>query len=93
MASKVANPALSFTEQVKEIVRHIPKGETRTYKAVATAAGKPAAARAVARIMAANYDPTVPCHRVIRTDGGLGGYNRGGIEAKRAILKRENAIE
>jgi methylated-DNA-[protein]-cysteine S-methyltransferase len=60
-----------------------------TYKAVALKAGNPQAARAVARIMAANFDPEIPCHRVIRSDGTLGGYNRGGIEAKREILEGE----
>lgn len=80
---------MSFSEIVKEVVRHIPKGEVRTYKEVATLAGNPGAARAVARVMAANYDLTVPCHRVIRTDGGMGGYNRGGIEKKREILAAE----
>lgn len=79
----------NFTEKVKNIVAKIPKGKTMTYKEVADAAGNSKAARAVANIMAANYDPKVPCHRVIRSDGGLGGYNRGGIVKKRAILKSE----
>ncbi len=61
-----------------------------SYKQVATLAGNEKAARAVARIMAANFDPTVPCHRVIRSDGTLGGYNRGGEEAKRDILETES---
>lgn len=78
-----------FTEKVRETVRQIPKGTVLSYKQVAAAAGRPAAARAVANIMANNYDSTVPCHRVIRSDGGLGGYNRGGIEKKRAILQAE----
>lgn len=78
-----------FTNTVKEIVARIPKGQVLTYKEVATAAGKPAAARAVANIMAKNYDPEIPCHRVIRADGTLGGYNRGGIKQKRAILLSE----
>lgn len=60
-----------------------------TYREVAVAAGSPKAARAVAQVMAANYDPTVPCHRVVRSDGTVGGYNRGGEVAKRAILNRE----
>lgn len=60
-----------------------------TYKEVAIAAGNPKAARAVANIMAKNYDPAIPCHRVIRTDGQLGGYNRGGTTKKRAILISE----
>lgn len=79
----------TFTENVKEVVRKIPKGSVMTYKEVAIAAGNPRAARAVARTMAANYDLEIPCHRVIRTDGGLGGYNRGGVEKKREILEKE----
>ncbi len=79
----------TFTDKVKSVVADIPKGSVMTYKQVAIASGKPAAARAVANIMAANYDPGVPCHRVIRSDGGLGGYNRGGVEEKARILKRE----
>lgn len=78
-----------FSERVKAVVRKIPKGEVRTYLQVAKAAGNDKAARAVASVMAKNYDPTVPCHRVIRTDGSLGGYNRGGVEAKRVILLKE----
>jgi len=81
-----------FKEDVKNVVRAIPKGSMMTYKEVATQAGNPRAARAVANVMAGNYDETVPCHRVIRSDGGLGGYNRGGITEKRVILKREGAI-
>lgn len=80
---------MSFAEIVKDVVRTIPKGEVRTYKEVATRAGNPTAARAVARIMAANYDPSVPCHRVIRSDGGMGGYNRGGVAKKRELLQAE----
>ncbi len=79
----------SFTDMVRTVVCAIPEGETRSYKEVATAAGNPNAARAVARIMAQNYDPLIPCHRVIRSDGKLGGYNRGGEEMKRAILNAE----
>ena len=79
----------TFKETVKDVVRTIPEGEVRTYKEVAFAAGKPRAARAVANIMAGNYDPTVPCHRVIRSDGGLGGYNRGGVAKKRELLQAE----
>lgn len=80
----------TFTEEVKAYVRTIPKGETRTYSEVAMAVGKPKAYRAVANVMAANYDKTVPCHRVIRADGGLGGYNRGGTPAKQALLLLES---
>jgi O-6-methylguanine DNA methyltransferase len=78
-----------FQDKIRDVVRKIPKGQVLTYKQVAYAAGKPGAARAVANTMANNYDPTVPCHRVIRSDGGLGGYNRGGIEKKRSMLRAE----
>lgn len=79
----------AFAERVRSIVRAIPRGETRTYREVARLAGKPEAARAVGSIMRANYDPTVPCHRVIRSDGTSGGYNRGGPAAKERLLKHE----
>lgn len=79
----------NFSDTVRTIVSQIPKGKVMTYKEVAVAAGNPKAARAVASIMAKNYDQAIPCHRVIRTDGQLGGYNRGGTSRKRAILKAE----
>jgi len=82
----------SFTEKVKKIVSKIPKGKTMTYGTVAKLAGSPGAGRAVGSIMAANYDPKVPCHRVIRGDGKIGAYNRGGEKAKRALLIKEGAI-
>ena len=63
-----------------------------TYKEVAERAGNPKAARAVANIMAANFDVNVPCHRVIRSDGQLGGYNRGGVRAKAKILASEGVV-
>ena len=80
---------MSFRERVLNIVRKIPKGKTRTYKEIAAQAGNPGASRAVGAIMRANYDPTVPCHRVIRSDGTLGNYNRGGNAEKRRILLKE----
>jgi len=83
------NLNLSFSEKVKVVVRKIPQGQVLTYKEVAILVGNPKAARAVAMVMSKNYDPTVPCHRVIRTDGGLGGYNRGGVKRKREILEGE----
>ena len=79
----------TFAERVREIVRTIPKDTTASYKEVAAQAGSPRGARAVARIMAQNFDPAIPCHRVIRSDGALGGYNRGGEKRKRAILESE----
>jgi O-6-methylguanine DNA methyltransferase len=82
----------SFSEKVKEIVRNIPKGSIMTYGGVAKLAGSPGAGRAVGTIMAQNFDNTVPCHRVIRSDGKIGSYNRGGEKAKRALLIKEGAI-
>lgn len=82
----------NFTERVRNIVRKIPKGKTMTYGQVAAVAGSAGAARAVGSIMANNYDKTVPCHRVIRSDGKIGEYNRGGTEVKRKLLKKEGAI-
>ncbi|MEM9336282.1 MAG: MGMT family protein [Patescibacteria group bacterium] len=82
----------NFSDQVKQVVAKIPKGQVMTYSEVAKRAGSPKAARAVANLMAKNYDPAIPCHRVIRTDGSLGGYNRGGVEKKRAILQAEGAV-
>lgn len=79
----------SFTELVRKVVRKIPKGETLTYKEVAKRAGRPGAARAVGTIMSHNFDPQIPCHRVVRSDGTMGGYNRGGVAMKAKILKRE----
>ena len=65
----------TFTQKVLDVVRYIPKGETRSYKEVAIAAGSPGAARAVGTILAANQDLSVPCHRIIRSDGSYGPYN------------------
>lgn len=79
-----------FSIKVREVVKRIPRGKTLSYKDVAILAGNPKSARAVAKIMSANYDPEVPCHRVIRSDGGLGGYNHGGEQAKRDILEAES---
>ena len=89
MPTRKADNTKNFKELVYKVVRNIPKGKTMSYKAVAQAAGNPNAARAVARIMATNYDHSIPCHRVIRSDGTLGGYNRGGEAAKRDILESE----
>lgn len=82
----------NFTTRVRDIVRNIPRGETMTYGQVAALAGSPGAARAVGNIMHDNYDPEIPCHRVIRSDGKIGDYNRGGSGVKLALLKKEGAI-
>ena len=80
-----------FADKVRDAVRQIPKGQTRSYGDIAKAVGYPLAARAVGTVMKNNYDPNVPCHRVIRTDGTLGAYNRGG-ERKRRMLEEEGAL-
>jgi AraC family transcriptional regulator of adaptative response/methylated-DNA-[protein]-cysteine methyltransferase len=81
--------ATAFQRRVWEALRRIPYGSTRSYAQVARAIGHPTATRAVARACATNPAALViPCHRVVRADGGLGGY-RWGIERKRALLERE----
>lgn len=82
---------VSFKEKVFKIVRSIPRGKVLTYKEVAKRAGRPDASRAVGNILATNYDPKIPCHRVIRSDGKIGGYNRG-VRNKIKLLKKEGAI-
>jgi len=82
----------TFTEKVRDIVRKIPKGKSMTYKEVAAKAGNPKAARGVGAIMRSNYNRDIPCHRVIRSDGSLGNYNRGGAIKKRELLKSEGAL-
>jgi O-6-methylguanine DNA methyltransferase len=82
----------TFAEKVRDVVRRIPKGKSMTYKEVATKAGNPRAARAVGAIMRTNFDLSIPCHRVIRSDGSLGNYNRGGSEKKRSLLAAEGAL-
>lgn len=73
------------------MVSRIKKGKVLTYKQVAKLAGRPKAYRAVGNILNGNHDPKIPCHRVIRSDGKLGGYNRGS-KKKRDLLIKENAI-
>lgn len=75
----------SYNEKVLEVVSKIPKGKVSTYKEVASRAGRPKAYRAVGNILNKNFDPKIPCHRVIRSDGALGGYNRGSKEKKRKL--------
>jgi O-6-methylguanine DNA methyltransferase len=82
----------TFADEVRAVVRKIPKGSTLTYKEVAIAAKHPRAARAVANIMAQNFAADIPCHRVIKSDGTLGGYNRGGTRAKKQLLIAEGAV-
>src|SRR5574341_1595693 len=81
--------ATAFQWRVWQELRRIPFGRTRTYSQVAAAIGSPRATRAVGRACATNPAAlAIPCHRVIREDGGLGGY-RWGLERKQALLLRE----
>lgn len=82
---------LSFQERVLSIVRKIPKGTVLTYQQVAKLAGNPLAYRAVGNILNKNYDKKIPCHRVIKSDGATGGYNRG-RKLKEVLLRSENAL-
>ena len=84
--------SISFRKRVLEVVASIPEGTTMSYAQVAEEAGSPGAYRAVGSIMKSNYDPTIPCHRVIKSDGTLGEYNRG-AEQKTIRLKKEGAIK
>ncbi len=79
----------SFAERVRKVVRDIPKGSVLTYKQVASKAGNPNAARAVGTVMSHNSDKSVPCHRVIRSDGKIGAYNSINGPSKEALLKKE----
>ena len=80
-----------FQLKVWKYLKTIPKGEVKTYKQVAIGIKHPKSARAVANACAKNpYAPKIPCHRVIRSDGKLGGYSaQGGTAAKLRILKEE----
>ena len=80
-----------FEIQVWEEIKKIPKGSVKTYKEIACIIGKPSSSRAVANACGKNPRPIeIPCHRVIRSDGCLGGYSgKGGISTKRKLLKRE----
>ncbi len=80
-----------FQKKVWLELSKIPKGETRTYKEIAIAIGHPKSARAVANACGKNPQPIkIPCHRVIRSDGKLGGYSApGGTATKRRLLKEE----
>ena len=81
----------SFQLKVWNYLKKIPRGKVKTYSEVAKAIGKPLAVRAVANAIGKNpLVPQIPCHRVIRSDGSLGGYSgKGGIKTKRLLLKKE----
>ncbi len=82
---------LTFKQKVFAIVAKIPKGKTMTYGDVAKRAGNQYAGRAVGAVLHTNFDPQIPCHRVIGKDGSLRGYNRG-LANKKRILINEGVI-
>ena len=83
-----------FQVKVWKYLKRIPIGSIKTYSQVAKAIGKPLAVRAVANAIAKNpYPLQIPCHRVIRSDGSLGGYSaKGGLKFKKKLLKKEGII-
>lgn len=83
---------MTFTEKIHQVVKKIKPGETLTYREVAARCGRPRAYRAVGNILNKNYDAAIPCHRVVRSDGTPGGYNRGAAQ-KQEILKRERSVK
>ena len=80
-----------FQLKVWAYLKKIPRGRVKTYSQVAKGIGKPLAFRAVANAIGKNpYAPRIPCHRVIRSDGSLGGHSgKGGIQTKKLLLKKE----
>lgn len=83
-------PFSTFRTRVLSIVARIPRGRTLSYAEVARRAGNARAARAVGAILGTNFNPRIPCHRVIRSSGELGGYNRGKTR-KSSLLRKEGA--
>ena len=84
--------ATAFQRRVWQQLQAIPYGATRTYSQIARQLGRPKAARAVARACATNpVSVVIPCHRVVREDGSLGGY-RWGLDRKRRLLDQEHGL-
>jgi|TARA_B100000073_G_scaffold93314_1_gene73907 methylated-DNA-[protein]-cysteine S-methyltransferase len=94
MKNKIKLDGTNFQKKVWKEISKIPKGKVRTYKELAKLIGKPKSSRAVANACGKNpYPIKIPCHRVIRSDGGLGGYSgKGGIKTKKNLLKKEGVI-
>ena len=81
----------TFRDCVLAVVAKIPRGKVLTYREVAERAGSPMAFRAVGNILHKNYDERIPCHRVVRSDGTYGGFNRG-ASAKKTRLRKEGVV-
>lgn len=82
---------IKFSNGVYKIVKKIPQRSFLTYKEIAKLAGKPKAWRAVGNILNKNWDPKIPCHRVIKSNGKIGGY-KNGIKRKISLLKKEGIL-
>ena len=91
MKNKIKLDGTIFQKKVWKEISKIPKGKVRTYKELAKLIGRPKSSRAVANACGKNpYPIKIPCHRVIRSDGSLGGYSgKGGIKTKKNLLKKE----
>ena len=94
VVKKFGKPMMSFTERVLGIIKKIPCGEVMTYREIATLAGSPNAVRAVGNITRKNSDLSIPCHRIIKSDGSVGKYNglrnkQFGRAGKISLLKQE----
>ncbi len=83
---------MDFKSKVFKVVSQIPAGEVLTYAQVAKKSGSPKSFRAVGNILNKNYNPHIPCHRVIRSNGSLGGYNRG-VKKKYDLLMKEGMVK
>ena len=94
MMNDLTQKGTNFQKMVWTELKKIPFGETRTYKEIAIAIGKPKAARAVANACGKNpYPVIIPCHRVVCSDGTIGGFTGdGGVEKKRQLLRQENHL-
>ena len=92
--SNIDSIGTKFQKQVWNYLKSIPRGKIKTYKQVAKGINRPKSIRAVANAIGKNpYPPKIPCHRVVRSDGSLGGYSgKGGIKRKKLLLKSEGII-
>ena len=80
-----------FEKKVYAVAKRIPRGHVVTYKMIARAIGRPQAVRAIGNALHKNPFASVPCHRVVRSDGRLGGFNRG-AQRKRVLLQKEGVM-
>lgn len=84
---------MTFKEKVLEVVKKITEGKTLSYKQVAELSGSPKAFRAVGNILKKNYNPEIPCQRVIKSDGSLRNYNKGKKIKKEMLVKEKFLVD